>query len=886
MSVAYVGLMDIFFTTKIGVVPVKIGDVDKSTDLLGAAYKMAMYGGTPLRYSLNNAGQYFDARDGGNTSLGTTLPYAASDKGGACQQNFIILMTDGAYTDVNDPSSDTETVASVAKEKSVNVGNADGDDNTDFDGGVFGDSYWNTLADVAMEYYENDLAPDLENLVPANPYDSATHQHVVTYTVAFGVEGTLTPNEECPKNTAACPSWPDPAGANKDPQKIDDLWHTAVNARGKFVSAASSDELVAALMSLFDDIGKRAGSGAAVSFNSQRLMEGANLYQATYNTAGWIGDLKSYSLNSDTGAVIEPEAWSADKKLGEKVWSDRKIFTYNGIDSGTSFEFDSLTDEQKATLNNDPSLVNYLRGEYAHEGPYYRKRDSKLGDIIHSSPLHKNGVVYAGANDGMLHAFNSSNGEEIFAYIPNLVFNYLPNLARTDYSHRYFVDNTAYIAKIGEGDSAKTILVSGLGKGGKGYFCLDISDPANFSEANVLWEYPRSDTPQSEKDNMGYSYSTGYVVKTKAGSVVVFGNGYDSPNAKAVFFVLDAETGTLLKMLDTGAGNHSNGVNTDDPDCNGLSTPLLIDPTMDGFIDYAYAGDLLGNLWKFDLTSESAAGWSIAYGGQSIFQAKNAAGKPQPITIEPDAMMHCDPNKKGFIVVFGTGRYILASPNGDMENTDTQSIYGIWDWEPDPQSPAEKGMGAFTNVKNSAGDRKLENAADISLLQRVEEEQSNANVRVLTANEGDNELLWYPSDRNHVGWYFDLPDKGERVLYKVNILSGVAVVVSTVPSEVSCEPGGTSWIYAIDACTGQRLKDVALDITGDSALTGEDRVTMSDPSFLIPLPASGTKRSGMLTDPGIIDDPAHNRRLLYFGKKVETFPPAGGGVYYWREVEE
>ncbi len=244
MSSAYIGLMDIFFTTKKGVVPVKIaGEEDKTAELLSAAYSMEIYGGTPLRDSLNKAGQYFDAGAGGNTSLGP-LPYVAADKGGASQQNFIILMTDGAYNET---------------ELSVNVGNADSDGDTAYDGSVFGDSYSNTLADVAMKYYENDLAPDLENLVPANAYDSATHQHVVTYTVAFGVTGTLAPNDECPETEASCPSWPDPAGSGKDFQKIDDLWHTAVNGRGKFVSAASSDELVAALMSLLDDIGKRAG---------------------------------------------------------------------------------------------------------------------------------------------------------------------------------------------------------------------------------------------------------------------------------------------------------------------------------------------------------------------------------------------------------------------------------------------------------------------------------------------------------------------------------------------------------------------------------------------------------------------------------------------------
>jgi type IV pilus assembly protein PilY1 len=113
-------------------------------------------------------------------------------------------------------------------------------------------------------------------------------------------------------------------------------------------------------------------------------------------------------------------------------------------------------------------------------------------------------------------------------------------------------------------------------------------------------------------------------------------------------------------------------------------------------VDYAYAGDLLGNLWKFDLTGATIDEWKIAYNDgsnpQPLFQAKNAQGYCQPITIMPDVMKHCKYGSNGYIVVFGTGRYLGAADFADLS---VQTIYGIWDWADAWSAPADKYLGYF-----------------------------------------------------------------------------------------------------------------------------------------------------------------------------------------------
>ncbi|OQX17797.1 MAG: hypothetical protein BWK80_39070 [Desulfobacteraceae bacterium IS3] len=651
---------------------------------------------------------------------------------------------------------------------------------------------------------------------------------------------------------------------------------------------------------------------------------------------GWAGDVLAYELDPATGNVkVTGEniyTWSAAKKLDAMAdpVSERKVFTYNGADSGIAFEFASLTDKQKEMLNaakdeaTITAIIKYLKGDHASEGTSFRARTNeklgkRLGDVVHASPLSNNKVVYTGANDGMLHAFSNADGAEIFAYIPNLVFKNLILLTRTPYSHTYFVDATPYVEKVETADTAVTLLVGGLGKGGKGYYCLDISDVSVTSgdtvtysaitAEDVKWEYPKNSTPKADVDDVGYSYSTGYIVQSNMDGkwVVIFGNGYDSPNAKAVLFILDAMTGELIKKIDTGAGPDP-ALAVYDPSkpcdetrckqspenagCNGLSTPLLIDPNMDNKVDYAYAGDLQGNLWKFDLTAASSDEWDIAYkdgaGKYPLFQAKDKLGKTQPITVEPDAMFHCDDTKMGYIVVFGTGRYLTgppANPN-DVQSIDTQSIYGVWDWQEEWETEVTKTEAATKYLgPRTLGDSNeetfslpLAHIAESALIQQTSEDIPG--YRVLSANKP----VWFdvPEKGGHVGWYFDLPDEGERVLSQITIRDGVALVVSRTPSSKAaaspCVAGsGTSIIYAINACTGAQVD--YFDINNDGTMDA----------------VSGMKVDHDVYGVSPVSNPNNpNNDILYYGGPKEggggeiekaNISPLASRVFYWREME-
>ncbi|GAB6096499.1 hypothetical protein JCM14469_27520 [Desulfatiferula olefinivorans] len=839
------------------------GETDNKAYMLDRLYHVDKNGGTPLRQGLEDAGQYFHADDGDTGNIGAS-PYADESDGGACQQAYTIVMTDGYYNG-----------------SSPSVGNADGDNNTDFDGTPYGDTTSNTLADVAMYYYENDLNANLANGLQPNDRDSATHQHMVTYTVSFGLTGTLTPTASCPETAADCPAWPAPTN---DDRKIDDLWHAAVNGRGDYLSAADTQALIDALSQVMADIQDRARTSAPVTLNTQKLESDTDLYQGFFDAADWSGDLHAYDLLAD-GSVNQTASWSARAKLVGVAADDREILTYSGS-AAVPFRYASLTTDQKTSL--DPNavtaerLLNYIRGDNTHEvanGGALRDRSSVLGDIVNSSPIYENGMVYVGANDGMLHAFNATTGVEEFAFVPSRVIENLRHYADVTYAHRYFVDGTVNTATIG----TTTWLVGGLGKGGRGIFGIDITDPAAITETNrpTIWEFP-----QGVDDDMGFSFSTMSIVPANNGdTVAIFGNGYDSPNGRAVLYIVKMD-GTLVRKIDTGVGNNTT-------QCNGLSSPVVIDVNYDGKADFVFAGDLLGNMWKFDIRSTVAANWDVYFkdastnAAQPLFQAKDKGGTHQAITASPDVMLHCDRRLGGLMVVFGTGRYLSFD---DIPSTQPQTIYGIWDWsaawERLGESSSDKSLGAVNVPAGTPAVRTLANIeastyihSDIDLI-LLEQTQTvfAGGWRETTYHEinwfnpskylelkADGDEASYAGGR-HVGWFFDLPLERERVFSRTQIRDGKAVVVSVMPADSPCSAGGSSVVHIMDACSGGELQSPQFDTNDDDTIDSDDD------------PKTGKYFEGeVYFDPAILED------KMYFSRdEIEETTSQITGLYYWR----
>ncbi|MBT3176492.1 MAG: hypothetical protein HOG03_13685 [Desulfobacula sp.] len=890
--------------------------VDDTDTLLNLLYEMNSSGGTPLRAALRDVGRYYDQDDGYTGNLGTS-PFKDEADGGACQQAFTVLMTDGYYNG-SDPG----------------IGNEDGDD-----GAPYADSYSDTLADMAIKYYDTDLADTLPDNLPTNNYDNKKSQHMITYSVSFGVTGTIdqtdmdndgiTDNpsyEDDPyflNSNTPKPTWPNPDSG--DSQKIDDLWHAAVNGRGEFFSADDPEELVSSLNSVFENLASRIASGASVSVNGDELNTGSVMYQSTYTSGDWEGDVTAYPIDSHTGEIKTEDSdilWHASEKLQSQDWdTGRKIVTYNGYDDIIIFRYDNLTALQKTSIDSNPDVVDFIRGK---EISGFRSRQKKLGDIVHSAPLlvigdsmdndsdsdideedEESGLIFTGGNDGMLHAFDAQTGDEMFAYIPHIVFEHLTDLTLVDYDHKFYVDATPFSKTINVNNNELVVLTGGLKKGGKGYFCLDITKilyqnttfsedelatPAHTDGIDVLWEYPQLTTAGAifaSDDDLGYSFSDIFIVESyKTDSdpgnhnwVAIFGNGYDSVNGSAILYILNAYTGELIKKIDTGAAGN-----------NGLSSPALIDIDNDGKVDYAYAGDLLGNMWKFDLTSDDSANWKVAYTETDSSPAPLFSSPSQPITSTPDVMNHCA-DDEGYMVLFGTGKFIAES---DRTNNDQQTIYGIWDTG-FPVGEWNETLGTLSKM------------AGATLLEQTEINFQYLNdhyLRTLSDNEATwvevNEASGLIESGTHIGWYFDLPMDmdndlvldGERVIKNVMIRDGHLIAIAFTPNDSPCTGGGTSMVHELDACDGSRLSSPQFDINEDGIIDISDMIEIDDPDNpgqMILVPPTGKGYDGLLHPPIIVTMPNKTVEMKIFSSSAGTterlFENAEGGFYYWREIK-
>ena len=488
--------------------------------------------------------------------------------------------------------------------------------------------------------------------------------------------------------------------------------------------------------------------------------------------------------------------------------------------------------------------VQWLRGNAANESatcggctPSFRSRPtSKLGDIIHSAPsyiaapasayadslesvpyttfaaanVNRTPMIYVGANDGMLHAFNANTGREALAYVPTPVYKNLSALTASSLSavagepvaHHYQVDGSPTISDAFYGGSWHTLLAGALGAGGQGVYVLDVTDPSTFTQANassiVRWEF----TDANDAD-LGYGFAQPLLVKTNNGRwSIIIGNGYNnseddgqsSSSGHAVLFVLDAETGAVTAKLDTGVGSSST------PD--GLSGPIAIDTTGDGVADVVYAGDLNGNLWKFDLSSSSSGAWNVAFGGSPLFTTPG-----QAITVRPDVTKF---TQGGYLVAFGTGRYIDTS---DGSTTDTQAFYGIRD---NGSSPA----GGLTNLVQQSVVSSTAVGADGNTYRLSTHAVGPATID--TPLVGDNAIATADYTASKRGWYINLPTSGERVVSDANIRAGRVVFNTLIPNTDPCGFGGTGWVMELDIMNGNRNDSPTFDTNSDGQMSAAD----------------------------------------------------------------
>ncbi|MDZ7585440.1 MAG: PilC/PilY family type IV pilus protein [Thiobacillus sp.] len=650
-------------------------------------------------------------------------------------------------------------------------------------------------------------------------------------------------------------------------------WDTEINATGasgadgipdNFFKVTNPAGLFSALGKVFERAANADASASAIASNSTRLDTTTHIYQAVFNSPAWTGELRAIPLGA--GGVVSTASWEAGSLIPSSARTNIK--TWNGqawnvaANGGRDFLWGSLTSAQQTAIGSS-AVFDYLRGDQSNEKPGgpYRKRTTLLGDIVNSDPHYvatesygydqpgsglaaaeqaaytvfrtgatgvtkvtRKKMLYVGANDGMLHAFNAASttalggGTEMFAYVPNAVIPNLYKLADPDYQHVFYVDGSANSGDAYLNSQWKTVLLGTLGAGGKAVFALDVTNPDSFDSTKVMWEFTDPD--------LGHIMGRAHVARMNNGHwYAVFGNGYNSNGAAAVLFLvpLDRTLGLPVVKIDTGVGSD-----------NGLSEPALLDEDGDRIIDAIYAGDLKGNLWKFDVSASNTNSWGSAYKSGStpnpLFTATDASSNPQPITGALE--IGAPPSGAGdYMIYFGTGKYL---GNTDIGDKSVQTAYGILD----------------SGTKITTGRSALQSQNFV--YEGVRTATDSSQIRVASDN-----AVAYTGTGAKRGWYLDLlsPNTpaalGERIVSVPLLRHGRVILTSIVPSDAPCDQGGYSWITELDALTGARLAYSVFDYNGDGTFDASDYAAWTAAG----LPPSNPVSSKKLDSEGLMKSP-------------------------------
>ena len=906
-----------------------------------------------------------------------------------CRRSYHILMSDGGWQ--------------TSPARNQKPGNADGRTSFTLPDGTiynkvkpYADDHRDMVADWAFESWATNLQPSLYNKddktkqisltseyrkAPPeenfgkdkdgkdailekywNPrYDPANWPHLSTYTIGFSKAATtwpLEPDIKRPPNTHIVPfsydasyngslpdfingkiSWPQLSISTESAKNPLDLWHSALNGRGRFYAVEKAEDLEKAFVDIIGAINAEnessVGSLAANGFSNYD--KDVNTYSTFYDPKEmWKGYIKSSKLTKDN---TYEDAWggktTADFLDELASHESRNILTWNDdTKKGSAFQWDKIGSSQRENLHKKSNgstdsqgsdRLLYIRGDRSNEASKnstigFRNRTSRQGDIINSNVwyvgtpvsnyslpgytkfVRQNTVdqrppmIYVGGNDGMLHGFAANDGTEKIAYVPRAVY---PNLARLtwpsfDDNHRYFVDGSPMTGDINIGTSEtpnwRTMLLGTLGAGGKGYFVLDVTDPRSFEEKNsenivVMDKSMHANEPNCqgkaclniEEADIGHIFSTPTLDDTnplRATQIsllnndrwaAIMGNGYNSKNERPVLLIqyLDGNK-ELLRIPATAptltactaedlqkAKNHENPCHNVTE--NGLSAPRLVDINGDGKPDFVYAGDLKGNIWKFEIGEKDPRKWGVAFDGKPLYTALGGTpGSPdartirQPITAAPSVKANdrsyivgsgSSATTKmvgGMMIAFGTGGNITTV---DPENTNVQTIYSVLD---NTRYVIKHDASTKTNYVvshngNSALSIPTPEPAGIGVSKLAKKQINSTEYKGESSSKDF--VFWKMADTTKVdwstqkGWYMDLPQTGERLLKNITPYDGsnILAIYSQVPAKgsrtksdaESCEQTAVDeerqYLTLINIMDGERPSVQLLDQNGDGS---------------------------------------------------------------------
>jgi len=606
------------------------------------------------------------------------------------------------------------------------------------------------------------------------------------------------------------------------------------NEPDNYFVARSPEKLETSLNAILEDITNSSNTAPAIA--SSQLRQNDLKYVATFDPGDASGALRAYPLLS-TGDFSSVAKWEAQLQLTAMSADARNIITNEGI-AGIKFRWAEIGTTKQGILKGSgddaygQKMLNWLRGDQS-EVSLFRKRaaSSILGPIVNSNPvvegapsgrffgsafdgygdfvttwIKRRPVLWVGAGDGMLHAFDAGNGSTggapIMSYVPETVFSNLPNWASpTGAKVQAFVDGSPFVGDIQIGTTWKTYLFSSLGRGGKGIFALDVtkagvvaadgsvsgSELDEAHAANIFrWQFQGSSDADlgyivSEPTTSRFNNQAGQIVRLNNGRWAgIFGNGVNSGSGHAALFIMFAD-GPSGSALNGGVYKKlvADSTSTD----NGLSTPVWVDTNNDGIADYIYAGDIKGNVWKFDVSDANAANWKVSYFGNPLFIAKDSSNNRLPITGAPEVRFH---PLGGIMVNVATG---IALSSGDFPNTSrTNGIFGVWD------KPAFAMMDAATVATS------LPRLANLQV-RTLNNVGTDTTTRYITGSAIDWATMF--------GWYVALPVSSEMSLSNLTITNGqlLTVTVSPPPTRTGaatdpCFDNPIARLNAMDPLTG------------------------------------------------------------------------------------
>ena len=868
-----------------------------------------------------------------------------------------------------------------------------------------------TLADMAFYHWATDLQPSIadgsikkikksgqetftstltngsQKTVTIDEYwnpknNPATWQHLTQYTIGYGSSAS-----NLKKLVATSPqftggtygmydagfsdlitgktTWDDPtstaADSSYDNYRPQEMWHMAINSRGKFYPVPGGD-LTGVFSDIFDDIiaDTTAPTTGFTSASGSVSRVGTQSFQTSYTAADnassndnrWYGYVTSDSISTSgnaspnkdwgTNPVTGKNSSTADKldAIAAGNINSRLILTYDKYKTtpgGVSFKWASLTDSttgpsQRMWLNKGvvgtgttaqiaaaiagdgkgENRLNFIRGDRTKEasqsGGEFRNRKSRQGDIVnsaiwylgapangHTAPGYQSftsayrgrlPMLYVGSNDGMLHGFSAKDGTEKIAYIPHGVVQNLAALADTNYSHKYYVDGSPFSGDIDIGTATadwRTYLVGTLGAGGRGYFVLDVTKPgadpdfkgtsapaSNFMETDApnLVVMDRTAAPASEATppskpadpnadpDIGHIFGSPVVAESNQQRALqitrtndkrwalITGNGYNSVNERPVLLIQYLDGDKSLKKIIAADKDAIPAVNASEAVGNGLSTPQFLDVNGDGTPDFVYAGDLRGNMWKFDISSGTATDWNVAFNSSPLFVAVHSSGtgssSRQPITAPP--VLRPNRTVGGLMVAFGTGQNLTEA---DRTDTSVQTVYSVLD---NTRYEIEKtgGNKGKVTVKTSSP-----TPTTVSGRSELEAEYvvNGAGSGTAGAGASAGRSFWKLSSTEVVyscdsaasgctakkGWYMDLPVAGERVTKSFDFYDGsnILEIISEKPASGSATASGEEvcapqpqaakpFRTLINIASGSSAKPPIMDVNGDGLYTVAD----------------------------------------------------------------